>query len=352
LIGIQPEFKIARIVEQMEHDRRSQAFFMISSLRVYTIEASVSGISYRVWHTIDSNQIIIFDKLVHVEYTPTEDDILTDDDYEFSRWFCFGKQLINRHEYALQCLASQQPVCYIPCSSMDEINLIPVGQHGSTNVNKLQTIDNLLERFPMPIDIKVAQLLGAFDSNHQSVYSIISFFLIILGSHAYKDFRGSVRLFGSRTEEFAVCGSLSSTNIVAIPTNTLLKFIVAPLTQSTEHIDHVLSKCHTFKHSFMMEIRRILILTDPTISSSRRSRARYPKIQEAIDKQIRHYKRSYSVDSTNYRDDEQTTTTDDGYRSGSTASQRRNAYDKSRAVHLVSSAHSIEYFYQWICADY
>jgi len=146
----------------MQVDHRPQAFYIASPIRVYTIEVNAEGLSNRVWHQIEAHQMILFDKLVHVEYTPTVDDDLTDDDYVLSWWFCYGKQLLNRNEYALKCILLQQQICYISCSSKDEFNLIPVGQHGSNNVNKLQMIHNLIEQFPMPINIKLAQLPGSF----------------------------------------------------------------------------------------------------------------------------------------------------------------------------------------------
>jgi hypothetical protein len=144
----------------MQLDHRPQAFYIASPMQVYTIETNAEGISNRVWHPIEAHQIILFDKLVNVEYTPTENDNLTDDDYAFSWWFCFSKQILNRNEHVLKCILLKHQTCYIPCSSTDEINLIPVGQRGSNNVNKLQTINNLIEHLPIPINIKLAKLPG------------------------------------------------------------------------------------------------------------------------------------------------------------------------------------------------
>lgn len=144
----------------MQADNRPQAFYIALPMRVYTIEINPEGVSTRIWHQLEAHQIILFDKLVHIEYTPTIDDDLTDEDYALSWWFCFGKQVLNRNEHALKCILLQQHICYIPCSSRDEVNLIPVGQRGSTNVNKLQMINNLTEQFPMPINIKLIQLPG------------------------------------------------------------------------------------------------------------------------------------------------------------------------------------------------
>ncbi len=159
----------------MQVDHRPQAFYIASPIRVYTIEVNAEGLSNRVWHQIEAHQMILFDKLVHVEYTPTVDDDLTDDDYVLSWWFCYGKQLLNRNEYALKCILLQQQICYISCSSKDEFNLIPVGQHGSNNVNKLQMINNLIEQFTMPINIKLAQLPGEFLFKTELII-LVSFF--------------------------------------------------------------------------------------------------------------------------------------------------------------------------------
>ncbi len=74
-----------------------------------------------------------------------------------------------------------------------------------------------------------------------------------------------------------------------------------------------------------MQIRRILISSNNE-SSSRRTRSRYPKIQTAIDDQFRRFKRSYSVEQPPTASDDQTATptTDEGYRSGSSATKKRN----------------------------
>lgn len=158
--GIAPETSIQSIVDRMQMDHRSQAFFMTSPIRVFTLEPNDDGIINRVWHNIEAYQVIIFEKLMHVQYTPSVDDDLNDDDYAYSWWFCFGKQIVDRNELVLQCLLHQQQNCYIPCSYPDEVDLIPVGQPGSTNSSKLQAIQNLLDRFPIPINIKLAQLPG------------------------------------------------------------------------------------------------------------------------------------------------------------------------------------------------
>ena len=155
------------------------------------------------------------------------------------------------------------------------------------------------------------------------IIGLVSF--LNLGSYAYKDFNGHLQLLGSRSEEFAICASLSTTNTAVIPTNTSLKFVVSPLSSSSSQIQQVLSRCHMFKHSFDMQIRRILISSNNE-SSSRRTRSRHPKIQTAIDDQFRRFKRSYSVEQPPTVSDDQTTTptTDDGYRSGSSATKKRN----------------------------
>ncbi|UJR37021.1 hypothetical protein I4U23_029728 [Adineta vaga] len=312
--GVVPETNIRSIVERMQVDHRPQAFYIASPIRVYTVEENEEGINHRVWHQIEANQTILFDKLVQVEYTPTIDDDLTDDDYEFSWWFCFGKHILSRNEDALKCILPQQQVCYVSCSSIDEVNLIPVGQRGSNNVNKLQTIHNLIEQFPMPINIKLAQLPG---------------------SYAYKDFNSNLQLHGSRSESFAICASLSSSNISAIPTDTSLKFVVASLSSSSSssQMQNILSSCQIFVQSFDMQIRRILMQPHPD-TSSHRSRTRQPKIPTAVDEQFKRYKRSQSVEQKSTIKDDQTTTTtaDEGYRSGSSAAKKRNNYKQQRAT--------------------
>jgi hypothetical protein len=157
----------------MQIDHRPQAFYIASPMRVYTVEPNATGVLNRVWHQIETHQMILFDKLVHVQYTPTINDDLTDDDYDFSWWVCFGKHILPRNEYALKCILTQQQICYVPCSSTDELNLIPVGQRGSNNVNKLQMIHNLIEQFPLPMNIKLSQLPGLF---FFSINRIIEFF--------------------------------------------------------------------------------------------------------------------------------------------------------------------------------
>lgn len=160
--NITPEKSIRSIVERMEADQRPQAFYLMSPIRVYTLETNSDGILTRTWHEIDANQMILFDKLIHVQYTPTVNDQLTDDDFALSWWICFGKQILPRNEYVLKCILTQQQIAYIPCSSTDEVNLIPVGQRGSSNTKKLQMINNLIEQFPLPINIKLTQLPGLF----------------------------------------------------------------------------------------------------------------------------------------------------------------------------------------------
>ena len=158
-----------------------------------------------------------------------------------------------------------------------------------------------------------------------------------LGSYAYKDFNGHLQLLGSRSEEFAICASLSTTNIAVMPTNTPLKFVVSPLSSSSSsQIQQVISRCHMFKHSFDMQVRHILISSNSE-SSSRRTRSRYPKIQTAIDDQFRRFKRSYSVEQPPTSTDDQaaTPTTDEGYRSGSSATKKRNNPRLNRSTSSV-----------------
>jgi hypothetical protein len=144
----------------METDERSQAFYIAAPIRVYTLESQAKNVHYRRWHELAAHQIIVFDRLIDIEYTPTDQDELNNDDYDYSWWICFGKNIINRHEHAIQCKLVREQICYIPCTSTDHIQLIPVGQRGSSNPYKLQSIDNLVEQFTLPIDLKRASLVG------------------------------------------------------------------------------------------------------------------------------------------------------------------------------------------------
>ncbi|CAF3652925.1 unnamed protein product [Rotaria socialis] len=320
--GVVPDTNVDSIVERMQVDHRSQAFYIASAMRVYTLEPNVDGLTNRVWHQIEPYQIILIEKIVSIEYTPTENDDLTDDDYELSWWFCFSKQVLNRTEDALQCVINPQQTCYISCSSTDEFNLIPVGQQGSSNVNKLQTIQNLVDRFPIPIDIKLAQLPGAY---------------------AYTDFLGCLRLLGSRSEDLAVCASLTTSNIALIPKNTPLKFVVSPLSPSSaSQIRNALSSCHIFTKSFDMQIRRIIASSNYN-NSSHRSRSRYAKAQSSFEEASEKMERSNSVDrSGTVNRDQSTTVTDEGYRSNTSAFHKRNNYRNQRATsaNIGSSSHT------------
>ena len=153
-----PETKIRGIVEMLQRDERAQVFYVAVPLRVYTLETTARGVRHRLWKEIDAHQMILCDKLVEIEYTPTKTDQITDDDYQSFWWTCFRKRLLNRHEYVIQCTLSPAQTCYIPCSSTDDVLLIPIGQRGSKNMHKLQTLENLLEEFPLPVDTKLAQL--------------------------------------------------------------------------------------------------------------------------------------------------------------------------------------------------
>lgn len=82
-----------------------------------------------------------------------------------------------------------------------------------------------------------------------------------------------------------------------------------------------------------MQLRRIIASSNHD-TSSRRTRTRYPKIQAAIDDQFKRYKRSYSVDQNVTNKDDQTTTTDEGYRSNSSINKRRNNF-RQRSTSVV-----------------
>jgi hypothetical protein len=79
----------------------------------------------------------------------------------YSFWFCFYKQILDRNENVIECILPNQTIYYIPCLSTDEVCLIPVGQIGSTNASKLQTIQKSCRIYIifLPMNIKLAQLL-------------------------------------------------------------------------------------------------------------------------------------------------------------------------------------------------
>jgi hypothetical protein len=158
--GVMPEKNIRAIADRMQLDHRPQAFYIGAPLRIYTFETNSEGITHRLSHQIEAHQMIIFDKLTHIEYTPQEDDNLTIEDYEYSWWLCFSKYLLKRNEYTIKCILSEKKICYIPCSTVDEVCLFPVGQQGSNNIYKFQTIQNLIEQFPLPVNVKLVQLPG------------------------------------------------------------------------------------------------------------------------------------------------------------------------------------------------
>lgn len=237
--GIQPETNFASIIEQMEIDYRPQTFFIDSPLRAYTLEMNSNGEQNRVWVDIAPHQLLTIEELTSVEYTPTVNDQLTLDDYGHYWWLCFVKYILKRHEYVMKCLLAKKTICYIPCSSTDEICLYPVGQRGSKNLNKLQTIENLLENFSVPINIKLVPFPGVSD--------------------AYKDFSGHIQILGSYTKEFAVCAPLSSTNVSLVSLRTPLKFVAPSIPLTSTEIENQLSRCQIFVQSFDRQIRRIIL---------------------------------------------------------------------------------------------
>ncbi len=321
--GIIPEKHIRSIVERMQIDYRPQTFYINIPMRVYTLEIKSNGIQHRIWHQIEAHQIIVIEGLTYVEYTPTENDNLTPEDYTFPWWFCLYKRILNRNERVMKCTLLNQPICYIPCSLTDEVCLYPVGQPGSTNVYKFQTIQNLIEQFSLPINIKLAQFPGLLKYFSNFFFCKIYFNSVF---DTYKDFNGNLRLFGAETQEFAVCASLSSTNICLIPVTTSIKFLVTSIPLTSVEIINRLSRCQMLIQSFDMQIRRILI-SSPNISSHN-SRS---KSQSTIND-----KRSYSIDQQHVKHEDQIPPTEDNHRSGSSIEKRRNAFRKSRAISTVS----------------
>lgn len=225
----------------MQNEHRSQAFYLSAPLRVFTLEKGSGENVFRQWEKLEADQVIIFEKLLEIEYTPREDDQLTDDDYEYSWWNCFGKRLINRHETAIECRLENDQICYLSIFPSEEILLLPVGQRGSKNMHKLQTMANLLEQFSLPINLRLASLRRCL---------------------AYNDFPGYFQLRSFQSEDFLVCASLKTSNIGIVHPQTPLKFLVSviPYLSTDETIDAILSRCETFLDTFPLEIHRLRIL--------------------------------------------------------------------------------------------
>lgn len=301
--GIEPERSILPIVERMQTDLRPQAFYIASPLPVYVLESNSNGQQHRLWQQLEANQLIRVEQLIQLEYTPTEKDHLTDDDYEYSWLLCFSKRLLNRQEFVLKCILSNERVCYIPCSSTDEVCLYPVGQRGSTNVHKWQTIENLLKHFSLPINIKLAQFPDLSSPS---------------GAEIYRDFGGCVQLLGSQTEEFAVCASLSSSNVSLVAVTTPIKFVTAPVALTSEEAVSQLSRCQMFLQSFDNQIRRILVPSHD--ATPHRSGSRHQSTLSG--------KRSSST--------ERMTPTMNDSRSGTSAEKRRSGFRMERAISTVS----------------
>lgn len=92
--GIQPENSFASIIERMENDYRPQRFYIDHPLHAYTLEMNSKNEWNRIWKDLDANQLITFEELTYVEYTPTENDILTAADYGYFWWFCLSKRVL------------------------------------------------------------------------------------------------------------------------------------------------------------------------------------------------------------------------------------------------------------------
>lgn len=306
--GIAPETSISSIVEQMQSDLRSRAFYVATPLQVYFLENNFSGGQNRLWQEIEAHQVIVVEQLIQIEYTPTEHDDLTQADYEY--WlFCFSKRIVNRYEFVLKCILTNEAICYIPCASKDEVCLYPVGQPGSTNFFKLQTIENLIKHFSLPANIKLARFPGLFVE-----FIYLKTRSSYLGAEIYKDFNGFAQLLGSQTDEFAICASLSTTNVSMIAANTSTKFVVERLSSMSKDIANQIVRCDMFLQSFDKQIRRILIpsQTDtPHRSQSKR--------QSVLDE-----KRSSRINSPQIQSND------------SLAKNRRSDYARQRATSAVS----------------
>lgn len=157
--------------------------------------------------------------------------------------------------------------------------------------------------------------------------------LSFTGLQTHEDFDGLLQLLGSRTEELAICASLSSSHVAAIQTNTSLKFIVAPLPVSYADTKFILSRCELFIQSFDTHIRRLVISSFEQVS--RRSRSHYSKHSSDSD-----IKRTLSIDRQPVAKDDPVTTatgTDEGYRSELFTKKRDKSSRKQRAIGMVST---------------
>ena len=166
-------------------------------------------------------------------------------------------------------------------------------------------------------------------------FTQVLLFILNTGSCAYKDFTGCLQLLGSRSEELAVCASLTSSNICVIPTNTPLKFVVSSLSPLASHIQKTLRSCDIFTQSFDIQIRRILISIHHD-TSSHRARSQQPKIRAANNDTFKRYKRSSSTEQNSPKTDNQTTTADEGYRSNISVAERRKNPRRKRGATIVS----------------
>ena len=238
-----PETNLSSIVQQFQDEQRSQAFYLLKPIRIFTLEKGNEDEYYRRWKIYDAHQVVVFEKIIEIEYTPTADDNLTDDDYEFTWWNCFGKKLLKRHEFVFECFNDRNEMSYFPLTSTNELFLLPVGQRGSTNMRKLQTIENLLEKFPLPLNLRLTQLPNCL---------------------AFADFSSYFQLRGFHSEDFAICASLDTSNISIVHPKTPLKFVVSViplLSDDDTMINSTLSRCESFLQNFHLEIRRLKILT-------------------------------------------------------------------------------------------
>ena len=109
-----------------------------------------------------------------------------------------------------------------------------------------------------------------------------------------------------------------------------MKFVVAPLpSPSSSQIRTVLTACQMFRQSFDGQIRRIVMSINQS-ASSQRSRSRHTKAGQS-----RTSARSLSVhDETTLSST--TLNTDEGYRSSSSAANRRRNFRQQKSTSIVS----------------
>lgn len=238
---------IGKIIAEIEENSRSQLFYSLTPIRVYTLAKNDDQSVVRVWEQISADQTILFESLVNNEFFPSDDDESND-----FWWFCPAWRNPKLNDYAIKCCLANKKLVFISSASDDQFNLLPVGQKSSRNINKLQNIENLVENFPFPFNVELCPLANRF---------------------LYQDFPDGIEILGVKTEQIVVCSSTDSTDEFLLSTDLRAKFFLDNSAESQKQIRPTVQK------SFSSKIRQILFYL-PTKSStddeSRRSSSQKP----------------------------------------------------------------------------